>query len=122
MNYWKYVTLSIVFIAIIGKAYGWYNDQIDAAYKSGVKAVKTEYEEKVKKTNEDNRKFEEKIGVIINEYGVSIGASNTQRSGAEIKQLNKIEELIRANIKYNKCEVDQSVTDARNNIRELGPK
>jgi|LauGreDrversion2_6_1035139.scaffolds.fasta_scaffold48000_3 hypothetical protein len=122
MNYWKYVTLSIVFIAIIGKAYGWYNDQLTAAYNSGAAAVKTEYEQKVKTKNEENRAFEERMGAIINDHGASVASTNTQRSGAEIKQLNKIEELIRANIKYNKCEVDQSVTDARNNIRELGPK
>lgn len=122
MNYWKYVTLAMIFIAVVGKAYGWYHNQLDAAYKNGVEAVKTEYEERVKKTNEENRKFEERMVGIINEYGVSIDASNTQRSGAEIKQLNKIEELIRADIKYNNCEVNQPVTDARNKIRELGPK
>ena len=122
MNYWKYVTLAMIFIAVVGKAYGWYHNQLDAAYKSGVEAVKTEYEEKVKKTNEENRKFEERMSGIINEYGISIDTSNTQRSGAEIKQLNKIEELIRADMKYSKCEVNQPVTDARNKIRELGPK
>jgi hypothetical protein len=62
------------------------------------------------------------MGTIINDHGASVASTNTQRSGAEIKQLKKIEELIRANIKYNSCEVDQSVTNARNNIRELGPK
>jgi hypothetical protein len=121
-NYWKSITIALVASGILFKVYGWYNDQIDAAYKSGAEAVKTEYEEKVNKANEENRRFEERMGGIINEYGASIGANNTQRHGAEIRQLNKIEELIRADMKYNSCEVDQSVTDARNKIRELGPK
>jgi hypothetical protein len=122
MNYWKYVTLAMIFIAVVGKAYGWYHEQIDAAYKSGAESVKTEYEEKVKKTNEENRKFEERMGTVINDYGLSFAQTGTQRSKSELKQLNTIEQLIRQDMKYNTCEVDQSVTDARNKIRELGPK
>lgn len=121
-NYWKYITIALVVSGILFKVYGWYNDQLDAAYTRGADSVVKEYKDKVNKANEENRKFEERMGGIINEYGASIGANNTQRHGAEIRQLNKIEELIRADMKYSSCEVDQSVTDARNKIRELGPK
>ena len=122
MSYWKYITVSLIALAALYTVYGWYNDQIDAAYKRGAEAVKTEYEEKVKKTNEENRKFEERMGTIINDYGSSFAQTGAQRSKSELKQLNTIEQLIRQDMKYNTCEVDQSVTDARNKIRELGPK
>lgn len=122
MNYWKYITVLLVVLGALYKVYDWYNDQLAAAYTRGAEAVKTEYEDKVNKTNEENRKFEERMGTIINDYGSSFGQAGAQRSSSELKQLNKIEQLIRQDMKYHTCEVDQASTDARNKIRELGPQ
>jgi hypothetical protein len=121
MNYWKMIAIVVALLATVGYVKSWYDDQIEAAFNRGSEAVKTEYEEKVKKTNEDNRAFEERMGTIINDYGASFGTSTVQRSGKELKQLNEIKRLIQQDMKYHSCEVDQSVTDARNKVRDLGP-
>jgi len=121
MNYWKMIAIVMALLAMVGYVKSWYDDQIEAAYNSGKATVKKEYEDKVKKTNEENRAFEERMGTIINDYGASFSSAGVQRSGKELKQLNEIKALIQQDMKYRSCEIDQPVTDARNKIRDLGP-
>jgi len=114
---WK---LFIVITLIIG-AYYYVNHIKEVAYQTGRNDVVAEVKAETEKENNQNRIFEQKLQTIVDTYGQQAITEASKRIEKETIQTNTIQTLIKEKPVYTDCKVDQSVTDARNAIRELGP-
>ena len=117
LQHWK---LFVVITLIIG-AYYYVNHVKDVAYQSGRNDVVAEVKAETEKENNQNRIFEQKLQTIVDTYGKQAISEATKRIEKEIIQTNTIQTLIKEKPIYTECKVEQSVTDARNAIRALGP-
>lgn len=117
LQHWK---LFIVITLIIG-AYYYVNHIKHVAYEKGRSEVVAEVKAKTDEENKQNRAFEQKLQSIVDTYGQTAVNEASKRIEKETIQTNTIQTLIKEKPIYTECKVDQSVTDARNAIRELGP-
>jgi len=108
-------------IALIIGAYYYVNHVKHVAYQSGRNDVVAEVKAETEKENNQNRIFEQKLQTIVDTYGKTAVQEASKRIGKETIQTNTIQTLVKEKPIYTECKVDQSVTDARNAIRELGP-
>lgn len=116
--HWK---IAIVVFLIIG-SYLFVNHLIHNAYEKGRGDVVAEVQAKTDLENKQNRDFEQKLNSIISAYGQHAVEQAAARVSKETVLTNTIQTLVKEKPIYTECKVDQSVTDARNAIRELGPK
>lgn len=91
-------------------------------YDKGVMDERVQWEEKVKKESESNRKFEKLIYDAIATFGADAVNKAIERTSKETVYKEKIQTIIKDNPIYSSCIVDQEVIDSRNAIRALGPK
>lgn len=117
LKYWK---IFAVLGLIIG-AYFYVNHLKDVAYHQGRSDVVAEVKAETEKENKQNRDFEQKLQSIVDTYGQNAVIQASKRIEKETIQTNTIQTLVKEKPIYTECKVDQSVTDARNTIRELGP-
>jgi len=117
LQHWK---IAIVILLIIG-SYFYVNHLIHTAYEKGRKDVVAEVQAKTDAENKQNAAFEQKLQTIVQAYGQRAVEEASARIKKETVQTNTIQTLIKDKPIYTECKVDQSVTDARNAIRALGP-
>lgn len=98
------------------------NNMKEEAFDAGYAKKTEEVQKAVEEENKRNREFEQRLGAAIAQYGERVVEESKRRVEKEIVYKNKIETIIQDNPVYNQCLVDQSVTDARNEIRRLGPE
>jgi len=108
-------------IALIFGAYYYVNHVKDVAYKEGQQQVLADLKAKTDEENKQNRAFEQKLQTIVDTFGQKAVLEASKRIEKETIQTNTIQTLVKEKPIYTECKVDQSVTDARNAIRELGP-
>ena len=93
-----------------------------AAYEQGYAKKSDEVKKKTEKQNKLNREFEQTLGTSTVKYGERKDEKARERIKTEVVYKDRIETIIVEKPIYNECKVDQEVTDARNEIRRLGPE
>lgn len=118
---WKWVLPLI--LAII--AYFWVVDAISDArkegYKSGFDAAEVQFKEQVAQENIRNRKFEDRLKVVLGGWGETIIKEASERNTKEITLKETLRETIKNNTVYEQCVADAQAIEIRNSIRKLGP-
>lgn len=94
----------------------------EEAYKSGYAKKSDEVKKAIAEENKKNREFEQKLEIAITKYGEKVLDQSTKRIEKETIHTNKIQTIVTEKPIYTQCVVDQEVTDARNEIRKLGPE
>lgn len=98
------------------------NNMKEAAYKEGYAKKTLEVKKAIEAENKRNREFEQKLQIAITNYGEKVIEESEKRKQKETVHTNKIQTFITEKPVYTECKVDQEVTDARNEIRKLGPE
>jgi len=118
---WKWV---LPILLALG-AYWYHNHAVKTAYGNGylggVKDEQAAIQERMDAENKKNREFEQMLNSAISEFGRGLITETAERVAIEAKLNKSIQTIIRDNPIYEQCQVDQGVTDARNQIRKLGP-
>jgi hypothetical protein len=94
----------------------------EEAYNSGYAKKTEEVKKAIAEENKRNREFEQKLDIAITKYGERVVEESKRRIEKERIHTNNIETIVTERPIYTQCEVDQDVTDARNEIRKLGPE
>lgn len=94
----------------------------EEAYNQGYAKKTEEVQKAVDEENKRNREFEQKLGDAITKYGNRVVEESARRNEKETIYQNKIQTIVTEKPIYTECRVDQEVTDARNEIRRLGPE
>lgn len=115
---WK-LTLAVILVVA---GYFFISNMKQAAYDSGVEVTEKKYKEIIDAENQRNRDFEKKIGDIVSTFGEKAVQEALERESKTVIQKEKITEIVTNNPVYQECKIDQEVLDARNAVRELGPK
>lgn len=91
-------------------------------YDKGVAEERASWEKRIKSEDIRNREFESKINDAITKFGTKITKEAETRVTKETFYKNKIETIVKENLVYTQCLVDQEILDSRNAIRAQGPK
>ena len=94
----------------------------EAAYNEGYAKKTEEVNKAIAEENKRNREFEQKLELAITNYGEKVVEQASIRNKKETVFTNKIQTIVTEKPIYTECKVDQEVTDARNEIRRLGPE
>jgi bifunctional pyridoxal-dependent enzyme with beta-cystathionase and maltose regulon repressor activities len=94
----------------------------EEAYNSGYAKKTEEVKKAIAEENKRNREFEQKLDIAITKYGERVVEESKRRIEKERIHTNNIETIVTERPIYTQCEVDQDVTDARNEIRKMGPE
>ena len=94
----------------------------EEAYNSGYAKKTEEVKKAIAEENKRNREFEQKLDIAITKYGERVVEESKRRIEKERIHTSNIETIVKERPIYTQCEVDQDVTDARNEIRKLGPE
>lgn len=94
----------------------------EAAYNEGYAKKTEEVNKAIAEENKRNREFEQKLELAITNYGEKVVEQTSIRNKKETVFTNKIQTIVTEKPIYTECKVDQEVTDARNEIRRLGPE
>ena len=91
-------------------------------YDKGVTEERASWEKRIESEDIRNRKFESKINDAITKFGTKVKKEAETRVTKETIYKNKIETIVKENLVYTQCLVDQEILDSRNAIRAQGPK
>jgi predicted negative regulator of RcsB-dependent stress response len=91
-------------------------------YDKGVVEERASWEKRIESEDIRNRKFESKINDAITKFGTKVKKEAETRVTKETIYKNKIETIVKENLVYTQCLVDQEILDSRNAIRAQGPK
>jgi len=118
---WKWVLPLLAAIA----AYFYVNHLIDTARQEGHDAgyaqAQEEYKTKLAEEDARNRKFEERLKLLLGDWGVTIVKEAMERVSKETILKETLRETIRDNPVYEQCIADTQAIQTRNQIRALGP-
>lgn len=118
IQHWK---IAVAILLVVG-AYFYIEHVKSVAFQAGQEKVIAEVNAKTDEENRKNREFEQKLQSVVDSYGQKAVEEAAKRIEKEVVQTNTIQTLVKEKPIYTECKVDQSVTDARNAIRELGPE
>lgn len=118
LQHWK---IAVAILLVVG-VYFYIEHVKSVAFQAGQEKVIAEVKAKTDEENSKNRDFEKKLQSAIDSYGQKAVEEASKRIEKEVVQTNTIQTLVKEKPIYTDCKVDQSVTDARNAIRELGPQ
>lgn len=117
---WLLPLLLLVAVAFfVNRAIG---NMKEAAYNEGYAKKTEEVNKAIAEENKRNREFEQKLELAITNYGEKVVEQAYIRNKKETVFTNKIQTIVTEKPIYTECKVDQEVTDARNEIRRLGPE
>lgn len=97
-------------------------DYGDTRYAEGRQAVIEEMKEKIKESDDANRKKEKDVADGVNDFAKDVQEKERVRVVKEEKIVEKIVEKIRTIESPQQCDVPADVMAERNAIRALGPK
>lgn len=119
---WKIIVPILVFIILAFFVNRWYNNKLEEAFNAGHKEAIEEVRLETEKQNKLNRDFEERLNLQMGKFTSKVTKDIGKRTGSYEKLTKNLEKIILNNERYRTCKVDQEVTEARNKVRELGPK
>ena len=111
--------LLVAVVFFVNRAIG---NMKEAAYNEGYAKKTEEVNKAIAEENKRNREFEQKLELAITNYGEKVVEQASIRNKKETVFTNKIQTIVTEKPIYTECKVDQEVTDARNEIRRLGPE